>query len=242
MSDRPVEPRGSRADISDSSVRDPSKKSGRGGRRTGAGRKPGRFRKPAHRARPQLSPKHPVHVTYRLERYVRALRDRDLYHVFRRVLAHYLTWPIFRIVHISIQMNHLHLIVEANDRESLTAGLRSFAIRCAKALHRRCGTSGKLFSFRYHDTQIVSQRQAHNAVTYVLNNWRHHHLDLTSKGTIHWCPVDPYSNGVTFAGWSKQIDVRMPAGYVPLPVSPPQTELLRRVTWVDPYAYPGPRW
>jgi REP element-mobilizing transposase RayT len=190
MSDRSVV-RSSRAGTGDSSARDSVKKSRRGGRRPGAGRKPGRFRRPAHRARPALSSKHPVHVTYRLERYVRALRDRDLYHVFRRVLACYLAWPGFRIVHISIQINHLHLIVEAADREALTAGLKSFAIRCAKALHKRCGTSGKLFAFRYHDTQLTSPRQAHNAVTYVLNNWRRHHLDLTPSGTIHWCPVDP---------------------------------------------------
>ena len=241
MSDRSVV-RSSRAGTGDSSARDSIKKSRRGGRRPGAGRKPGRFRKPAHRARPTLSSKHPVHVTYRLERYVRALRDRDLYHVFRRVLACYLAWPGFWIVHISIQTNHLHLIVEAADRDALTAGLKSFAIRCAKALHKRCGTSGKIFAFRYHDTQITSPRQAHNAVTYVLNNWRRHHLDLTPSGTIHWCPVDPYSSGVAFAGWSKRVDVRLPAGYAPLPVSPPQTELLRRLGPIDPFAYPGPRW
>jgi len=241
MSDRSVENRSSRVAQSDSSARDSTKKSRRGGRRKGAGRKPGRFRKPAHRARPPLSPRHPVHVTYRLEPYVRVLRDRDLYHVFRRVLACYLERPGFRIVHISIQTNHLHLIVEAADREALTSGLQSFAIRCAIGLHDKCGTTGKVFTFRYHSTQITTPRQAHNSVTYVLNNWRRHHLDLTPTG-IHWCPVDPYSSGVTFTGWSKRIEVRLPAGYVPLPVSPPQTELLRRVIMVDPFAYPGPRY
>ena len=182
-----------------------------------------------------------MHVTYRLERHVRALRDRDLYHVFRKVLGLYLGNPSFRIIHISIQTNHLHMICEAADRDALKSGLQGFASTCARRLNEKCGTNGKVFAFRYHETQITSPRQAHNAVTFVLNNWRRHHLDLLPTG-IHWCPVDPYSSGVSFTGWTKRVEVRLPAGYVPLPVSSPQTELLRRLGRVDPFAYPGPRW
>ena len=52
----------------------------------------------------------------------------------RRVLERYLGRAAFRVIHVSIQKNHLHLLVEAADRRALTAGMQSFAINAARAL------------------------------------------------------------------------------------------------------------
>jgi REP element-mobilizing transposase RayT len=217
----------------------------RGGRRPGAGRKRGRFPKTPHRARPELLPGHPVHVTLRLQRYVDELRTRQLYHVIRKVLALYLEWPDFHVVHISIQNNHLHLIVEAKNREALTSGMQSFAITCARALNRARGARGKVFASRYHARQITSPRQARHTLAYVLNNWRRHHADIVGGRLINF-PYDPYSSALSFTGWTKRFDVRMPAEWIPLPVSPPQTALLKwqfeRFGRIDPYECPGPHW
>jgi REP element-mobilizing transposase RayT len=245
MSDRSVEDRSSRHDANAAACRDSNNRpSRRGGRRPGAGRKPGRYRSDAkHRRRPELVPGKPVHVTLRLRACIQEMRTRRLYHVFRKILGLYLSWPNFHIVHISIQRNHLHLIIEATNRGALTKGMQSFAIRCARALHRDAGTRGKVFAYRYHSVQITTPRQARNCLAYVLNNWRRHHLDVTRKGIMK-CPIDPYSSALSFDGWSQRIDVQMPDGYVPLPVSPPQSELLRtdyqRFGLIDPYECPGP--
>ncbi len=107
MSGRSVEDRSSRVSGSDRSARDLQPKSRRGGRRPNAGRKPGRFRRPAHRSREPLLARHPVHVVYRLEPFVLELRTRRFYHVIRRVLACLLGMPDFRVIHVSIQNNHL---------------------------------------------------------------------------------------------------------------------------------------
>ena len=40
-----------------------------------------------------------------------------------------------RIIHYSIQGNHLHLIVEAEGRRSLSRAMQGFAIRVAKRLN-----------------------------------------------------------------------------------------------------------
>ena len=104
-----------------------------GGRRKGAGRKAraGR-RNVAHRARPKHSERHPVHVTLRST--FRPLRSQ---HVFPTVCfairdATRREPAQFRVLHFSVQWDHVHLVVEASDKRALSSGIRSIAIRIAR--------------------------------------------------------------------------------------------------------------
>ena len=216
----------------------------RGGKRAGAGRPRKAHQHDApHRRRPSLSPKHPVHVVLRTARWVPRLRRGVVYRALRRVLERYLDRTGFRVVHVSIQKNHLHLLVEAEDRRALTAGMQSFAINAARALHACDGSSGKVFAYRYHATQIRTARQARNALTYVLNNWRRHREDVANARTLA-AKLDPYASGPAFGGWSQRLRFGLPKGYTPLPVSAPSTSLLQ-FDWqqfglIDLYETPGP--
>jgi REP element-mobilizing transposase RayT len=215
-----------------------------GGKREGAGRKKSPFRRhdPPHRVRPELSRRHPVHVVLRTAEGVRRLRHGVLYRALRGVLARYLGQPDFRVVHVSIQHNHLHLLVEAADRRALTRRMQSFAINAARAINGTDGRCGKVFAYRYHATQIQTPRQARCALAYVLNNWRHHREDL-HVGRAFEAKLDPYASGLSFSGW-KDHRFRVPDRHVPLPVSPPETSLLRwqwtRFGRIDPFECPGP--
>ena len=213
-------------------------RSKRGGARPGAGRpKTNRRRGGPHRARPDLSPRHPVHVTLRARRYFPEMRRRDYYTIIRRVLARYLGREDFRVVHGSIQQSHFHFLVEASNKRALTRAIQSLTIALSKAL---TGGRGKVFPERYHAVQIRSARQARNTLAYVLNNWRRHRADGASQA-----PVDPYSSGVTFGGWSEPVRFTVPPEYEPLPMSPARTSLLasdwRQYGLIDPFERPGPR-
>jgi hypothetical protein len=146
------------------------------------------------------------------------------------------------VVHISIQHNHLHLIVEAADRLTLTRRMQSFAINAARAINGAYRNRGKLFAFRYHATQIRDPRQARCALSYVLNNWRHHQEDNASVPTSE-AFLDPYSSALSFPPFSARF--RVPPGYKLLPVSPPTTVLLTKA-WqsigvISPLHCPGGR-
>jgi REP element-mobilizing transposase RayT len=215
-----------------------------GGKREGAGRKPSPLRRhdPPHRARPELSHRHPVHVVLRTAEGVRRLRQGVMYRALRGVLHRYLGHQDFRVVHISIQHNHLHLLVEAADRRALTRRMQSFAINAARAINGTDGRHGKVFAYRYHATQIRTPRQARCALAYVLNNWRHHREDRV-MGRAFEAALDPYSSGLSFTGWRGR-RFRVPEGYTPLPVSPPATSLLQS-RWtsfgrIDAFECPGP--
>jgi REP element-mobilizing transposase RayT len=209
-----------------------------GGRRQGAGRKKtGERVGSPHRARPDLSPRHPVHITLRARKYFPELRRRDCYAVIREVLEHFHGRDDFRVIHASIQNTHFHFLVEATSSKVLTRAIRSLTIRLSHAL---TGGRGKVFEQRYHAVQIRTPRQARNTLAYVLNNWRRHSAALGDA------PVDPYSSGVTFTEWSEPVRFTVPADYVPLPMSPPRTSLLRS-EWkqfgrIDPFERPGPLW
>ena len=188
-----------------------------------------------HEKRAALRKSEPVHVAIRTVEAIRNLRNRDTYHAIRKALVVTFLRTNFRIVHVSLQHNHVHLIVEADDRMALARGMQAFQISAAKhlnaAVSKRAGRRGKLrrrgmvFADRYHAVILRSPRQTRNALAYVLNNWRKHRADRGSE----W-RVDPYSSAVSFDGW-RDLGVAssemFPAYYARLPVWKPRTWLLR---------------
>lgn len=177
---------------------------------------------PAHRTRPALRANTPVHVVLRCT--LRGLRQWRVYHRLRHVVAKYYGRTDFHITHFSIQSNHLHLLVEADSREALTRGMRSFGICAARAIQKAMGRRGQIFGFRYHATQITSPQQARRTISYVLNNWRRHGEDRVSTLTSTW-KIDPFSSGVSFSGWARKCG-RPPDWYKPIVTTPPRTPLL----------------
>src|SRR5436190_733983 len=99
----------------------------RGGKRPGAGRKPKGSRAGSpHKKRPVLAGRFPVHVVLRVAREIGNLRKRRMYAALRlATLAAALRelyvkeGGAFRIVHVSIQRTHVHLIVEAEHAMAL---------------------------------------------------------------------------------------------------------------------------
>jgi len=208
---------------------------GHGGKRANAGRKrgPGRRRAP-HVRRPELLARFPVHVVLRVEDSVGQLRRRRAYHAFRQALYPILRRDDFRIVHMSLQHGHVHLVVEASSKRALSNGMRAFQIAAARRLNqaiseeRGVERKGRVFVDRYHARILMTPREVRNAVGYVLNNWRHHGEDSDVPARR----VDPYSSGVNFGGWKELEDspfvFAVPEGFSRLSTSKPRTWLLRQ--------------
>jgi REP element-mobilizing transposase RayT len=188
-----------------------------GGARKGAGRKPtGDKAGMPHVARPRLAAAHPVHVTMRVERSVPRLRRHRAYECVARALVRMIRRDDFRVVHVSIQATHLHLLCEAQDERALSRGVRAFEISVARRINRACGRRGRVFADRYHAEAITTPRRARHALAYVLNNWRRHREDA-ARG---W-RIDPFSSAITFDGWRGEEATagwRLPRGYDALPV------------------------
>ena len=154
----------------------------RGAAREARRRRGGRPKKPAgergvpHAPRPAHSFRHPVHVTVRLVPGVVTLRDKKLFRMVRKVLqaASVRFGQMFRIVEYSVQSNHLHLIVESQNRRELSRGMQGFGIRLAKNLNLRLQRKGTVLNDRYHARPLRSPTQTRNALEYVRRNVHHH--------------------------------------------------------------------
>jgi len=161
----------------------------------------------------------------------RNLRGRTFYTVIRRALQKAHDRLGARIVHYSVQGNHIHLIVEADDARALGSAMRGFAVRVARGVNTKAGRRGSLFDGRYHAQVITTPRQARNALVYVLQNAKKHALEFLQLGpqclAQSW--VDPLSSAAYFDGWKPSCQ-----RYVPppepgeAPCTPPQSWLLTR--------------
>jgi putative transposase len=146
-----------------------------GGPRSGAGRKTGRDR-PAipHLSRKPVREYQPVHVTLRMAKHVWNLRSERSFLVFHSALRGAQRRTGFRVVHFSIQGNHVHLIVEAGGTRSLANGVRSLSIRLARGLNAMMGRTGPVFEDRYHAHVLRTPAEVRNALRYVLGNYSSH--------------------------------------------------------------------
>jgi REP element-mobilizing transposase RayT len=154
------------------------------------------------------------------------LRNRIGFHAVRRAAAACIGRLDFRIVHVSVQSNHIHLLVEASDKGALANGLRAFMISAAQHLNRMRGRRGTVFATRYHAVQLRTPRQVRNCLAYVLNSWRRHHEDIAGPAQRR-AFVDPYSTGILFDGWpDAPARFTLPGSYEPLPVAGARSYLL----------------
>jgi REP element-mobilizing transposase RayT len=208
----------------------------RGGKRRGAGRPPKGTRAGApHKQRPFLHARYPVHVTLQAIAAVGNLRRRSVYQAIQEATLTTARREDFRIVQLSIQHNHVHLIVEADDKRALAAGMQGFQISAAKHLNaaiskgrpgpRRRGT---VFPDRYHAEIITSPTQARHALSYVVIIRKHRE---DQSGPASTWKLDWFSSAIAFPGWSEYGNEaflwRGPPTYDPLVVYQPRTWLLR---------------
>jgi len=236
------------------------------GRRRGRGGRKAQGRRPSepHKRRPTLKASEPVHVTLRVVEGVGRLRTRAVYRAVREAMLATYGREDCRIVHLSVQGNHVHLLVEADNRMALARGMQAFQISAAKHVNAAVSNAGswwerrrmrvkpkrrkgRVFADRYHEEIIRTPRQARNALAYVLNNWRKHqeHRAAFARGWL----IDPFSTGWSFDGWKQRENEpfvwKLRASYEPIMSWRPRTWLLsegwRRYGLISVSEVPGPR-
>jgi putative transposase len=167
----------------------------RGGKRPGAGRPrtrphPGLIGTGVpHLSRLEFPRQNPVHITQRMRPDVGHLRNQTRLALLKRALRAGSVEFGMQVVHFSVQGNHLHLIVEAEGKRSLSRAMKGLAVRVARALNKSSGRKGTVFADRYHARVLASPRDAANTLRYVLQNYRKH-----ARETLPWSWRDPFAS------------------------------------------------
>ena len=181
---------------------------------------------------PSLDGREPVHVTWRLVRGLPSLRSPRMMRVIRAAFIAGKKGPkelgTFRLVHFSVQKNHVHLVCEADGAGALSRGLQGLAVRFARGLNRALGRRGKVLGDRYHSRGLQTPREVRWALGYVLCNARKHNAELLYPKALPRRWLDGCSSAAFFPGWRDYDHATEPDDTSP--VVSPRTWLLR-VGW-----------
>jgi len=198
------------------------------------GRKPGARHGVPHEKRPKHARWNPLHITLRAVHGLASFRQQVIHLAFLEAFRT-TRRDDFRIVEFSVQTNHLHLVVEAEDNDALARGMKSFAVRANRLFNVASGRRrGQVWSGRYHRSDLKTPRQVRTALVYVLGNGRKHGV-VRSVGLV----IDGASSAPWFQGWTISRVIREG----PRPTETPRTALLARL-WqkhgkIDPTEAPA---
>ena len=196
------------------------------------GPKPSAF--PSVRHRPRAAHKYwnPLHVTMRARRGLPSFRAQTLFAAFEEAVRR-TRRDDFRVVEFSVQDDHLHLIVEADDSDALARGMKSFSVRANRLFNAALGRGrGPVWGDRYHRRDLTSASQVRNALVYCLQNYKKH------QGVTSGAPrIDPCSSARWFQGWTA---IRTHDDG-PRPTPEARTVLLRTAWQKHGFIHPGER-
>jgi REP element-mobilizing transposase RayT len=168
-----------------------------GGKRAGAGR-PRRAprRLVPHRPREVFRHRRAAHVTLRVASHVVNLRTQFvrklLKHIVLRANGRFDT----RIVQLAVLNDHIHLLVESHDHESLASALKGLSVRLGIHLNRLMMESGRrVMGDRYHVHLLKTPTEVRHASHYIRNNFKKHEKQ---RGRV-FSGVDRYSSWGEFS-------------------------------------------
>lgn len=200
-----------------------------------------------HLRRGAVSAHAPCHVTLRLRPGIPSLRTRRFVAAFEESVRALRARGDFRLVHYSIQSNHLHAIVEAEHPAALGRGMMALGTRVALLVQRVFRVRGSVLPERYHLRKLRRPREVRNAIAYVLLNARKHLAERVGLAAARRTAArpDPASSARWFGGWRGGAlqDVTAASTTVPPPVAAARSWLLC-VGWlrhgrIDPGEVPG---
>jgi REP element-mobilizing transposase RayT len=179
----------------------------------------------SHLRRPEFAGRFPLHVTLRVRPEVGGLRTDRRFSKIKHAFRYGHDRFGMRLAEFSVQSNHVHLIVEAEDRRALARGIQGLAIRVARGVNRAADREGKVFADRYHAHVLRTLTEVKNAVHYVRHNLQKH--------TGHAGRLDRYSSMNGEALWDLKPDengdlvgtliVAVPKTWLLKHVAPPPT-------------------
>jgi REP element-mobilizing transposase RayT len=200
---------------------------GWGGKRKGAGR-PNLSGTVNHMSREKVDFKKPLHITLKLNgRIKKTLRGPMMLSRLKECLKKAKAIGL-RVIHFSVQMNHIHILAECRDNEVLDRGMKSLGCSLGKAIRKSCGENGPVFNGRFHLHVLKSPREMKNGLGYVLLNHSKH------DGLIPYS--DRFSSAAYFNEWKELLgrnigpllmDRRRREAILPPYLSPPKSWLAR---------------
>ena len=131
-----------------------------------------------HRARPEILRTTSLHLTVKILKEKSRLRTKPLLQILKRAIQKARAQGL-RIHHYTLEHDHVHLIVEAQNNLELGKGMQAFGVCFAKGINKFKAFKGTAYKHRYHLRKINSARDLKTVMRYVFNNSKKHRNSLT---------------------------------------------------------------
>ena len=160
----------------------------------GAGRPAIHDRGIRHIARDQIKRITPLHLTIKFEAKKAGIKNKNILKILHRaiLIARLLG---LRILHYTLEYDHVHFLVEADNNEVLGRGMQSFGISFSKGINKIKQMNGRVFKTRYHFRKLKTPTEIKNVLNYILGNGiKHKHSSSI---------LNPYNSLVAIDNFSK---------------------------------------
>lgn len=127
----------------------------------------------SHRKRPCLKKPSSLHLTIKVKRIKAEMKNRTVLILLKRAILNARKQGL-RIIHFSLEYDHVHLLVEAADNLVLGKGMQAFGVTLSKAINRLKKLNGEVYKHRYHFRKITSTRELKVVMNYIFSNGMKH--------------------------------------------------------------------
>lgn len=167
----------------------------------GAGRPAIHDRGVRHIARDKVTRNTSLHLTIKIERVKAGLKNKDVVKQLHESIKKARKMGL-RVIHYTLEFDHLHLLVETDNNDQLSKGMQSFGISFSKGINKIKQEAGKVYKTRYHFRKLKTPKEIKNVIHYILGNSIKH----SKKGSI----LSPYNSAVIagsyFSGFELMIE------------------------------------
>ena len=140
-----------------------------------------------HTSRQEIRRPTPLHLTVKLIRadIQNKLILQGLRHAILRARLQGL-----RVIHYSLEKDHVHLYVESSDNLVLAKGMKAFGVALVKRINKFFKRKGSFYKTRYHLRLLKSATEVKNVLNYILKNGIKHKRSRSI--------IDPYNSALAF--------------------------------------------
>jgi REP element-mobilizing transposase RayT len=134
-----------------------------------------------HTGRPKLKKSASLHLTVKVRKNKADIKNKSILMILKRAIQNARKQGL-KVIHYTLEYDHVHLLIEADNNFVLGKGMQAFGVTMAKAINRAKKLSGSVYKTRYHFRQITGTKELKNVMMYIFKNGLKHG---TSKGLIH---------------------------------------------------------
>lgn len=170
----------------------------------GAGRPAIHDRGIRHIARDEIKKLTPLHLTIKIEKDKAGLKNKFILKSLHSSIKKARKIGL-KIIHYTLEYDHVHLLVETDNKTALARGMQSFGISFSKSINKIKKAQGKVFKTRYHYRKLKTPAEVKNVFNYIFGNSLKHKKAISIVSPYNsLMAIDNFSN--LYPGFEEMIE------------------------------------